>query len=690
MQDNRTSNKNYPLPHPENIASQDVGRIADAISMIDGDVNACDEAIESLENTVSALDERSLRIPQTLVGTVNTELQDLEPNRYIVVNGDGSGFSTVEGGGGEGGLRGEILVKRSNSNFDTMWVDPKALYKRAITINESNSDFKAKNNNVVILAEEIEIDNGDELPRLELTQRQTNVDTTGDSQYSYIIADEVEEHGDDHSDIASKTNFGRVKIGDGIALDNGTISVTEYPKCSKTNHGIVKIGDGINVEDGVISSREYPLADYDNFGLVKLSSDFSIASEGALILAGKKDVEEIIYQAANICVANNNCVILDPEYAKYRLFINEDSLITFDWSTFIQEKDLAFELEIISEHFYTIEFDANIEWTLPCTGVSPGTTIIEFRKLLGSSTLFATIKDTDTLPKICLTIEATDDIQDNYICYTNGLSWNACSMLTPRGDYGWWNETSFNSGSGEGTWNIDFAKSTCLTSLYWQGSNNQLAYFYLEGSNDKQTWIKVITKENDSLPRGYIDCIRSGCFRHYRIRTVTGFVMNYFQLYGFQVGKNRILIEKIIPEMTANSLDGYVLTSSGTNDGALFNLTANSTGSFANFNTRDANSEYWIKYELPEAAIVNMIDIGACTGESNRMPLRFKILASNDNTNWNLLLEGSSLVRWYDGETRQYYLTNTTAYKYYKFIPIELQTSEFRIARLRLYKVLEH
>jgi hypothetical protein len=108
MVNNSTINKNYPLPHPENIASQDVGRIADAISMIDGDVNACDDAIESLENTVSALDERSLRIPQLLVGIVDTELQGLEPNRYIVVNADGTGFSTVEGGGGEGGLRGEI------------------------------------------------------------------------------------------------------------------------------------------------------------------------------------------------------------------------------------------------------------------------------------------------------------------------------------------------------------------------------------------------------------------------------------------------------------------------------------------------------------------------------------------------------------------------------------------------------
>jgi hypothetical protein len=43
-------------------------------------------------------------------------------------------------------------------------------------------------------------------------------------------------------------------------------------------------------------------------------------------------------------------------------------------------------------------------------------------------------------------------------------------------------------------------------------------------------------------------------------------------------------------------------------------------------------------------------------------------------------------MRWYDGESRQYYVNNSTAYKYYKFTPIEIPTSEFRISRFRLYR----
>jgi hypothetical protein len=107
-----------------------------------------------------------------LVGTVNTELSDLEPRRYIVVNDDATGFSTVEGGGGEGGLTGEVLAKKSNANFDTMWVDPRAVMKKAAVVNEVDADCQLKNNNVVILADEIEIDNSDQLPRVGLTQRQ--------------------------------------------------------------------------------------------------------------------------------------------------------------------------------------------------------------------------------------------------------------------------------------------------------------------------------------------------------------------------------------------------------------------------------------------------------------------------------------------------------------------------------------
>jgi hypothetical protein len=42
MIDDRTSSKNYPLPHPQNIASQDVVRIRDAVTAIDADITSAE------------------------------------------------------------------------------------------------------------------------------------------------------------------------------------------------------------------------------------------------------------------------------------------------------------------------------------------------------------------------------------------------------------------------------------------------------------------------------------------------------------------------------------------------------------------------------------------------------------------------------------------------------------------------
>ena len=56
---------------------------------------------------------------------------------------------------------------------------------------------------------------------------------------------------------ASKNNYGIVKVGDGIAVSNGVISVdfsgSNITKASTSQYGIVKVGSGISVSDGVIS-----------------------------------------------------------------------------------------------------------------------------------------------------------------------------------------------------------------------------------------------------------------------------------------------------------------------------------------------------------------------------------------------------------------------------------------------------
>jgi hypothetical protein len=678
MIDEKTINKEYPLPHLENIASQDVGRIAEAIEMVDADVNACVIAIDGIVETVQELDAKSLRIPSSLVGTVNTELSDLEPRHYIVVNDDATGFSTVEGGGGK---TGEVLTKKSDSNFDTMWVDPRAITKKSAVVNEVDADCQLKNNNIVILADEVEIDNSDQLPRVGLTQRQVISDAIIDSQYTYILCDEIDDSAPDESDIATSTKFGRVMIGPGIDLNNGKISHTPPPKASKTEFGIVKIGPDLDVLDGVASAPVYQQADHENFSTVKLSTDFKKENDGELLLANKKEVEEIIYQFSNVCIVQNNCIIPKSNFAKYRLFINEDSLISFDWSQIVIEKDLAFDLEIISDATYVISFAANVVWTLPCGGVLAGKTIIHFERKFGSTILYDELKSIETKLILNLTPNSSEDIQPDFICGHNGMGWNACTCLSVK-DYNNW--MSFYHPT-EGIWYIDFMRSTYVEYLeYVQGYDNWTAeYFYIEGSVDGKNWKRLLTRENVKPTTYALDA--HGFFRHYRIRCRSTQI-RYFRWFGYNVEDELFELIRVMPLMAnSNSLNGFSITSTGTNDGALYNLTNNSIGSWANFSTR-SNGEFWIKYELPEAAIVNFIDLCAPNGGSDRMPTWFKIEGSNNDEDWTLLLERASLIRWYDGESRQYYIDNHTAYKFYKFTPIEIPSSEFRIARFRLYR----
>ena len=51
--DHRTPNRDYPLPHPDNMMPDDVERLRNTITGIDGDVQGLDTAQQTAGNTVS-------------------------------------------------------------------------------------------------------------------------------------------------------------------------------------------------------------------------------------------------------------------------------------------------------------------------------------------------------------------------------------------------------------------------------------------------------------------------------------------------------------------------------------------------------------------------------------------------------------------------------------------------------------
>ena len=259
--------------------------------------------------------------------------------------------------------------------------------------------------------------------------------------------------------------------------------------------------------------------------------------------------------------------------------------------------------------------------------------------------------------------DTTDDITENYICGHNGIGWDAKWCITVK-DYS--NYANFTNPK-DGIWYVDFMRSTYVEYLeYYHGYDDWTAdYFYIEGSVDGKNWKRLLTRGTGKLEHGNYYLEHHGFFRHYRIRCFHTQI-RYFRWFGYDADDNLFILKKVVPRMTSDSLNGYSLTCSGKNDGQIHNLTA-SDDNWGNLKDR-LNSEFWIKYELPKAAVVNMIDLGAANdSESDRFPLWFKIEASNDDVNWTILLERAELSRWYQLETRQYYIDNDVAYKFYKF-----------------------
>ena len=686
-----TNNKNYPLPHPNNVASQDVERIATAIEMIDEDISECSDSINTIDNAVRNMDAKALKIPTELVGEVDTELTNIHPGRYIVVNKDANGFSTVEGGGGEGGKKGEVLVKRSDANFDTTWIDPRTILKQSPITDEASTDKQLPNNGLMILRDSIEQNSNEQLPSRGITSIQSTDNVIADSFCGYILKDEIESENEE-DDIASTTKFGRVKIGSGINVTNGVISVPKIGIASKNNFGLVKIGDGLEVADGVVSTKPYPQADHANYGTIKLSDDFKVGDDGELLLANKNENEGVIYQTANIKPCFNNTIAVEETYSVYRLWINEDCMINFDWSLLDQKKDATFDVKLYASDTYVVAFSDEIIWNAPCAGVVSGKTVLRFTKRLNLSTLEGNLIEQDKNAEKLLSLYPGDDIAKNYTCHTTGSDgWPAYEFLrNTRSDIYWeysWPVVPDEEGA---IFQINFMKSTYVTKVDFGCSRgSSTTFFYIEASLDGVNWIKQYQRLNQSVNGEFTFTLENrGYFRHYRIRCANNVCFSRIRFWGYDIEDRLFELRRITPRMFSNSQGGYILTSHvAVNDGALNNITDVGVGTFASFSSRDENGYWWIKYELPEAKVVDFIDIASGNGDTSLNPSWFEIEGSNDDEHWTLLIERRQPKTWNKCQAFQYFIDNTVAYKYYKLtIKNTANATSCRIYRWRLYK----
>ena len=150
----------YPLPNKYHDVVDDIEQLAQTLTQIDTDISnleaktaAAQEIAEDVEDTVIHSDQ-----------IANGEITNIAPNRFLIVNNDGNGFTCVDGGGTSGGATGQCTIKRTDEDYDTIYGDIWNV-SRDGTIPQMNSENGCANC-LDIFCDESEIENAEQFPKV--------------------------------------------------------------------------------------------------------------------------------------------------------------------------------------------------------------------------------------------------------------------------------------------------------------------------------------------------------------------------------------------------------------------------------------------------------------------------------------------------------------------------------------------
>jgi hypothetical protein len=102
-------------------------------------------------------------------------------------------------------------------------------------------------------------------------------------------------------------------------------------------------------------------------------------------------------------------------------------------------------------------------------------------------------------------------------------------------------------------------------------------------------------------------------------------------------------------------------------------------------NAYDANS--WIQQTMPNPVVVNSYMLSSANDHTDRDPKSWELLGSNDELNWTSLDQRSNQVFYYRHDMKQFDLTNTQAYKYYRLkITANGGSPDIQLGEWRLYE----
>ena len=670
-----TPNRHYPLPNKNHDVVDDINDLRSTFAIIDDDVTNTKEEIEKLSETVSDLENRAVHLPYSVE---NSEIQNVLANRYLVVNSEGDGFECLDGGGDAGGISGQCSIKKTDSNFDTAWGNILEISKNGMTPQENSETSKV--NETHIYVDEAEIENDEQLPKVELTNCQAKSDLDAGNNLSVIFKDEVEEI-ENASQIATNLNYGFIKVGDGISIDNGTISAPIITKATEDHFGIMKTGDGLVNNNGTISRDALTHATFSNFGIVKLGDNLSINQSGEMEICDMANAATI-YNLGNVKICNNGIVDLEEQTLQYRMLVTEDLVIQFQ-TNFEAQDDFSFVLEIVSDGTHLISFNENLNPKMNMLPLNRGTTRIKFWKKLGIPSYDFEISRLDASNPVLLTPNYGDDINSNLMVTHNGADWNAHDMLkTSTNDMNFWGREFF----------FEFPTLVVVDYVFchFRYADRVLGEFWLKASNDKKNWTTLLYKNNE-IVTGNIPTEIKGCFRYYKL--YLGWKDdNYprgFQLWGTQIDNNESELILLTPTMSSNETGFAKLTYSNLHENGASQLTDADANSYIYVKYSEDTTDLfrWIKYEFPEAVVANLIDIAAFRDNLERTMRWYKLEGSNDDETWTLLLERQYQRDFTGDETRWHEFKNTTAYKYYKLTCKSTNGDQYwRISRFRLFR----
>lgn len=270
------------------------------------------------------------------------------------------------------------------------------------------------------------------------------------------------------------------------------------------------------------------------------------------------------------------------------------------------------------------------------------------------------------------------------------VSSNSSAMSSTSGSvYNLLNETnqsytmvrSDTSTNWEIVYTMPEAKKICGIYLQTSLDDQSPTLLTIYGSADSNTWTQISKLDDNALYQakaGYNEDYvylfnQSAAYRYYKIVASASYSGTYFTLRTLQlITKKPSAINEfdtIIPALSSNSQDGYVVSCTNTDDGPYYQLFDGNPNTLSSGHYD--NGEWSINIQLPTATAINGIClISRMDNYYYQAAYAFTVQGSNDNDTWTVLDTenlGSSFWQ-YKGQLATFTFANTTAYLYYRIV----------------------